>query len=83
MKTMLTPPNPFPNSPAEPPVVAPPVIVVRDNLKWEYKRLLRNLAQAEAPAEDELNQLGAEGWELTATIHDSPFIYLYFKRERR
>lgn len=74
---------PFPNPAGEPPAIAPPMVVVREKLKWEYKRIVQNLAKGEAPDEDELNTLGAEGWELAAVIQDSPLVYLYFKRATR
>jgi hypothetical protein len=57
-----------------------PMVTVRDEPKWEYRRILRNLRHEEAPTEDELNAMGADGWELTGIFSDSPFLYLYFKR---
>jgi len=38
--------------------------------KWEYKRLEIN------PSEEELNELGSQGWELVAANE----YYCYFKR---
>lgn len=90
MKRMNTPAAPFrlpdvpfPHPPGEPLAIAPPMIVVREKLKWEYKRLVQNLAKGETPGEDELNALGTEGWELAGVIQDSPLVYLYFKRATR
>ena len=74
---------PFPNPASETPAIAPPMVVVREKLKWEYKRLVQNLAKGEASGEDELNALGADGWELAAIVQDSPLVYLYFKRATR
>lgn len=74
---------PFPNPTDETPAITPPMIVVRERPKWEYKRIVQNLARDEAPGEDELNTLGAEGWELAAVVQDSPLVYLYFKRATR
>jgi hypothetical protein len=49
---------------------------------WEYKHLER-AAGGEAPLhEDELNALGAEGWELAAVIPTASAIHFYFKRSR-
>lgn len=60
--------------------VQPPIVYVSDNSGWEYKQLVRNLAKEDAPSENELNALGADGWELTGIFTDSPFVYFYFKR---
>jgi hypothetical protein len=74
---------PFPNPAGETPTITPPMIVVREKPKWEYKRIVQDLARDESPSEDELNRLGAEGWELAAVVQDSPLVYLYFKRATR
>lgn len=85
MKRIHTPETPsrLPDAPPFPHPIAPPMVVVREKLKWEYKRIAQNLARDEAPSEDELNCLGAEGWELAAVVQDSPLVYLYFKRATR
>jgi hypothetical protein len=57
-----------------------PMVTIRDEPRWEYRRITRNLRTEEAPSEDELNRLGDEGWELTGLFSDSPFLYLYLKR---
>lgn len=56
------------------------MVPVREEPRWEYRRILRNLRTEEAPTEAELNVLGSDGWELTGLFSDSPFLYLYFKR---
>lgn len=61
-------------------LVQSPIVYVKDEPAWEYKQLVRNLAKEKAPAEDELNALGADGWELAGIFTDSPFVYFYFKR---
>jgi hypothetical protein len=44
---------------------------------WEYK-IIRSIS------EEEINKLGAEGWELAATLApDSDNMLLYFKRRKR
>jgi hypothetical protein len=58
----------------------PPMVYVRDEARWEYRLLTRNLAKADPPSEAELNALGDDGWELAGLFTDSPFLYLYFKR---
>ena len=69
------PADPGPRAPLQPPMVfVPPV--------WEYKHLERALG-AEAPlGADELNALGAEGWELAAVIPAASRVHFYFKRLR-
>jgi hypothetical protein len=73
---MIFPPQPG-NTPIQPPT---PIVYVKEKHIWKYKQLVRNLAKETAPTEDELNVLGAEGWELAGMFTDSPFVYLYFKR---
>jgi hypothetical protein len=60
--------------------IQPPIVDVQEQLRWEYKQLVRNVAEAHAPTEEELNTLGAEGWELAGIFTDSPIVYMYFKR---
>lgn len=57
-----------------------PMIYVREDLEWEYRRVVRNLAKENPPTEEELNALGKDGWEMAAAFSDSPFAYFYFKR---
>ncbi|MFQ6113025.1 MAG: hypothetical protein ACE5NG_02925 [bacterium] len=57
-----------------------PMVYVEERLVWEYKQIVRNLAKEKALTEEELNALGADGWELTGVFSDSPFVYFYFKR---
>lgn len=57
-----------------------PMVYESDELVWEYKLLSRNLSKEDVPAEDELNALGRDGWDLTGIFTDSPFVHMYFKR---
>jgi hypothetical protein len=61
-------------------LIQPPIVYVDEEVVWEYKQLVRNLAKENAPTEEDLNKLGAEGWELAGVFSDSPFVYFYFKR---
>jgi hypothetical protein len=70
----------LPDDPQGAGAVQPPMVYVTTATKWEYKQLARNLAQGAAPTEEELNDLGADGWELTGVLADSPMVYFYFKR---
>lgn len=75
----VPPPFPFPEAAPRAPVVPPTVYVAP---AWEYKHVGREVG-AEAPiTEQELNALGAEGWELTATILAATIVHFYFKRAR-
>jgi hypothetical protein len=69
----------FPNQ-AQAEFIRPPIVYVKEKPVWEYKQLVRNLAQEKTPTEDELNALGADGWELVGIFTATPFVYFYFKR---
>jgi hypothetical protein len=58
----------------------PPIVYVKDKTIWEYRLLTRDLAKGQAPAEQELNIFGNEGWELAGIVTDHSTMYLYFKR---
>lgn len=77
----VPPPFPFPSPEAAPRApIMPPMVYVAP--VWEYKLLKRELG-AESPIdEQELNALGAEGWELTATVPTATVVHFYFKRAR-
>lgn len=57
-----------------------PMVYVKIDPKWEYKQIVRDLAAGPAPTAEELNALGADGWELAGILADSPRVYFYFKR---
>lgn len=61
----------------------PPMIYVSEEPVWEYRHVVRNLAVEEAPGEDELNALGAEGWELVCTVAHGSSVHFYLKRVAR
>jgi hypothetical protein len=61
-------------------LIQSPIVYVKDEPVWEYKQVVRNLAQEKAPTEEELIALRADGWELAGTFTASPFVYFYFKR---
>lgn len=60
--------------------VRAPMVYVEKKLKWEYKQLTRNLKKEKPLSEGELNELGAEGWEMSGVAQHPPTIYFYFKR---
>jgi hypothetical protein len=73
---------PFPPRPSEPRVhqVEPPWVPVLPT--WEYKELTRDLESGAPLTEAELNELGAQHWELAGVLRDDRQVHFYFKRER-
>jgi hypothetical protein len=69
-----------PHEPKHPEPIYPPMIYVKESLKWEYKQITRNLKIESPLSEEELNALGAEGWEMTGVAQQPPLAYYYFKR---
>jgi hypothetical protein len=61
----------------------PPVVYVYEDTTWEYKRLSRDLAHEDPPTEEEMNGLGAEGWELAGVVNRPAKTDFYLKRPRR
>jgi hypothetical protein len=70
--------NPFPELPPEPPVL--PMVYVKQAVVWEYRQLTRDLAKEKTPTEEELNELGQDGWELAGVLNESGQVHFYFKR---
>jgi hypothetical protein len=61
-----------------------PMIYVEEPVRWEYKQIIRDTLDGEqAPTEEELDQLGQEGWELTGAFSLFAQMFLYFKRSIR
>ena len=69
-----------PHEPKQPEPVHPPMIYIKESLKWEYKQIARNLKKEGALSEEELNALGAEGWEMSGIAQQPAVAYYYFKR---
>ncbi len=61
--------------------IRPPMIYIEKRLKWEYKQIARNLKKEGTLSDEELNALGAEGWEMSGVAQQSPLTYFYFKRQ--
>jgi hypothetical protein len=60
--------------------VAPPIVYVREDIRWEYKTVGRDLSAEVVIGEAELNALGAEGWELAGILTHEGKASFYFKR---
>jgi hypothetical protein len=76
--------------PSQPPQTQPSqtphvqqMVYVYESLVWEYKLVTKNMTGDEMVSEQELNGLGAAGWELVgvATVGDA--VRFYFKRPRK
>lgn len=57
-----------------------PIVYSSDDPTWEYKLFVRDLELDNAPGEDELNPLGAAGWEMVALFVHANMLYCYFKK---
>jgi hypothetical protein len=71
MRTLPVQPMPF--------GAVQPIVYVREKTDWQYKQIIRSLSEG-MPNEDELNQLGKDGWELVSVLTHGGVAYLYFKR---
>jgi hypothetical protein len=82
MQIRLTDPpqRPFPQPPQpqpQRPHVQPPMVYVYEKQRWEYKVIVQR-----GISEEELNALGAEGWELVGVIGLPDTSQFYLKRVR-
>lgn len=58
--------------------VHPPLVHVES--RWEYKIVVRDRSRDGGIGEEELNQLGSDGWELVGILSDDSMVSYYFKR---
>lgn len=63
--------------------VQPPMMYVQEQLTWEYKRIDRPLEPEQLLDEAELNALGAEGWQLVASVTAKSVVCTYLQRPKR
>ena len=54
------------------------MVYVYEKQRWEY-----NVTSRSAMSEEELNAVGAEGWELVAVVVFAEKMQFFFKRARR
>lgn len=64
---------------AQPPM---PMVYVRDDVKYEYKQLTRDLKKESAPDEDELNALGEDGWQMAGVYLHEHSLTMIFQRQK-
>ena len=62
------------------PQVGSTIVYVDEPISWEYKRIACNLMADVMLSTEELNALGADGWELTDVVTHAAFAHFYFKR---
>ena len=71
-------------APADQPALPPqPLIYLGQKMTWQYKTVVRELSAAAALTDADLNQLGAEGWELAGVLTVDRAVHFYFKRPQR
>jgi len=56
-----------------------PFVWVKNELVWEYK----HVAFDKPPTEEELNEIGKGGWELTGIVPHGDQTHFYFKRSNQ
>lgn len=88
MRTTFERPQPPPVPPWSPTAPTPPQVDVRPPFVfiqpvWEYQHLVWAPAGDPTIEAGQLNQLGAEGWELVNVIFDGQAQHLYLKRQIR
>jgi hypothetical protein len=59
-----------------------PTMTVFVEDEFEYKIMVRNLEEGTPLSEEDLNQLGRQGWELAAVLTHGENAHFYFKRLR-
>jgi len=57
------------------------MVYVKKKLVWEYKEITRNMENESLLNIEELNALGADGWEMTGALEHPPLVHFYFKRQ--
>ena len=57
-----------------------PIVYEKEETVLKYKLLTRNLEKEETLTEQELNELGAKGWELCGVLTIASVAHYYFKK---
>jgi hypothetical protein len=70
---------PQPQSPQQP-RVQPPTVYVYERQKWEYRVVMKNVADEPTLSEGDLNALGKDGWELVGIVPLPTKVQFFFKR---
>jgi hypothetical protein len=59
-----------------------PIVYINEQTVWEYQRITRQGKKDAMPTEEELNELGRDGWELSGVTTVEKTVYFYFKRAK-
>lgn len=63
--------------------VQAPMVYIREEMTWEYKRISRNLEKKQILDVEELNELGSKGWELATSVTVGSVVNFYFRRPKK
>ena len=77
-------PQPVPHPVAPPPPSGSPLPLPMVHVApaWAYKHVTRQVADLAEAAQQELDALGADGWELAGVTADGSTVHFFFKRPR-
>ncbi len=57
-----------------------PMVYVTEDIQWEYKIVTVKLNEAQPLTVENLNELGKNGWELSAILNHNQIAFYYFKK---
>lgn len=81
IKMLLPTTTPIPPiSPSQSATAPAPMIYIKRDPAWEYKRIVRAQDIEHLLTEDELNDLGKDGWELSGIVSTEESVNFYLKR---
>lgn len=58
------------------------MVYVYEKQEWEYKVVSKDVGDHPSLSEEELNAIGASGWELVGVVPRPSKVQFYFKRVR-
>ncbi len=57
-----------------------PMVYLKERIVWQYRQVVRDLTLDDALSDEELDEIGAEGWELVSVVVYDGHMYWHFKR---